>query len=83
MTQTAKTETPTVPIMTGDQALRIANADVAQVYRDLSGYALRLALEEDGWPVDYKLKDPRRKGGGPHYILHWHTGVNLTKRYTQ
>jgi|GEM_PF-5143872 len=25
-----------------------------------------LVLEEDGWHVDYELKDPRLKGGGPH-----------------
>jgi hypothetical protein len=27
-----------------------------------------LLLEEDGWHVDYELKDPRLNGGGPHYL---------------
>jgi hypothetical protein len=83
MTEAAKTGTASAPVVRGDQALRIANADANQVYRDLSIYAIRLVLEEDGWHIDYELKDPRRKGGGPHYIIHPLTGVILSKRYTQ
>jgi hypothetical protein len=83
MTESAKTGTASPPVLAGDQALRIANADATQVYRDLSGYAIRLELEADGWHIDYQLKDPKRKGGGPHYIIHPLTGAIVSKRYTQ
>jgi hypothetical protein len=42
-----------------------------------------LLLEEDGWHVDYELKDPRRKGGGPHYLIDPYTGVIRSKQYHQ
>src|SRR5438132_5845883 len=42
----------------GDTALRIAQTDAEQVYRDLSRYRIVLALEADGWHVDYQLKSP-------------------------
>jgi hypothetical protein len=67
----------------GDQALTIAQADAAQVYRDLSGYRIQLVLEEDGWHVDYELKGPRWKGGGPHYLIDAVSGAILSKRYEQ
>ena len=54
--------------LAGDQVLAIAQADAARVYRDLSLYRIQLVLEDDGWHVDYELKNPRLKGGGPHYI---------------
>ncbi len=75
----------TAPISTlaGDQVLTIAQTDAAKAYRDLTPYAIRLALEADGWHVDYELKDPRRKGGGPHYVIDAATGAILTKRYDQ
>src|SRR5436305_90002 len=40
-------------------------------------------LEEDGWHVDYELKDPRLKGGGPHYVIDRFNGAILSKRYEQ
>ncbi|HEV3437120.1 MAG TPA: hypothetical protein VG122_07165 [Gemmata sp.] len=52
-----------------DQILAVAHADAARVYRDLFPYRIQLVLENDGWHVDYELKDPRLKGGGPHYII--------------
>jgi hypothetical protein len=67
----------------GDQALAIAQADAAKAYRDLSGYRIQLALESDGWHVDYELKDPRLKGGGPHYLIDPASGMILSKRYEQ
>ncbi len=67
----------------GDQALAIAQADAVKAYRDLSGYRIQLVLEGDGWHVDYELKDPRLKGGGPHYIIDAVTGVIVSKRYEQ
>ena len=70
-------------ILAGDRILAIAQADASAVYRDLSSYRIHLALEIDGWPVDYELKDDKFKGGGPHYILDAHTGAILTRRYEQ
>jgi hypothetical protein len=67
----------------GDKALAIAQADAASAYRDLSPFRIQLVLEDDGWHVDYELKDPRLKGGGPHYIIDPHTGAILLKRYEQ
>jgi hypothetical protein len=72
-----------VTSLAGDQALAIAQADAVRVYRDLSPYRIQLSLEDDGWHVDYNLKDPRLKGGGPHYIIDAHTGTILSKRYEQ
>jgi hypothetical protein len=67
----------------GDRALAIAQADAVRAYRDLSPFRIQLALESDGWHVDYELKDPKLKGGGPHYIIDAHTGAILSKRYEQ
>jgi hypothetical protein len=67
----------------GDRALAIAQADAARAYRDLSPFRIQLVLEQDGWHVDYDLKDARLKGGGPHYIIDAHTGEILSKRYEQ
>jgi hypothetical protein len=72
-----------VQALPGDQVLTIAQADAIKVYRDLSRYCIRLALEEDGWHVDYELKDPKLKGGGPHYLIDRLTGAILSKRYDQ
>jgi hypothetical protein len=70
-------------ILGRDRVLTIAQADAAGVYRDLSVYHIHLVLESDGWHVDYDLKDPRLKGGGPHYIIDAHTGAIISKRYEQ
>ena len=69
--------------LAGDQVLAIAQADAARVYRDLSSYRIQLVLEDDGWHVDYELKNPGLKGGGPHYIIDAHTGAVISKRYEQ
>jgi len=65
------------------QVLAIAQADAARVYRDLSPYRIQLDLEDDGWHVDYELKDPRLKGGWPVYVVDAHTGGIISKRYEQ
>jgi hypothetical protein len=54
-----------------------------EAYRDLSAYRIQLVLEDDGWHVDYELKDPNLKGGGPHYLIDARTGAILSKRYEQ
>ncbi len=69
--------------LAADQVLAIAQADAARVYRDLSVYQIQLVLEDDGWHIDYELKNPRLKGGGPHYIIDAHTGTVISKRYEQ
>ncbi len=74
---------PPTAVIRGDQALAIAQADAVKAYRDLSPYRIQLVLEADGWHIDYELKDPRRKGGGPHYLIDAQTGVIVSKRYEQ
>jgi len=73
----------TVPSITSDQALRIARLDAERVYRDLSPYRASVSLEQDGWHVDYELKDSRLQGGGPHYVIDPGNGAILTKQYEQ
>ena len=69
--------------VTSDQALRVARIDAEIAYRDLSPFYVRVELDEDGWHVDYELKDKRSHGGGPHYVIDADTGIILTKRYEQ
>ncbi len=71
-----------VPIA-GDQALTIAQGDASRAYRDLSRYRIQLELQADGWHIDYELKDPRLKGGGPHYVIDAVSGRIISKRYEQ
>ena len=70
-------------MVTADQALPIAQAGAAGACRDLSIYRIRLALEHDGWHIDYELKEPGVKGGGPHYVIDAGTGVIVSRRYEQ
>jgi hypothetical protein len=79
----AKTSIQGVPGLPSDRILAIAEADALRAYRDLSPYRIQLVLEEDGWHVDYELKDPRLKGGGPHYVIDGLSGAILSKRYEQ
>jgi len=71
------------PFITSDQALRIARQDAEQAYRDLSPYRASVSLEQDGWHVDYELKDPEVQGGGPRYVIDPDDGVILAKQYEQ
>jgi hypothetical protein len=71
------------PMIAGDQALGIAQADAMKAYRDLSVYRIQLVLESDGWHIDFELKDPNLKGGGPHYVIDASTGVIVSKKYEQ
>lgn len=70
-------------LLAGDRALAIAQTDAIDAYRDLSMFRIQLALEDDGWHVDYELKDRRHKGGGPHYVIDAQTGAITSKRYEQ
>jgi hypothetical protein len=77
------TPTTTTPPVSGAQALAVAEADAIRAYRDLSPYRVEILLEADGWHIDYRLKGPARKGGGPHYIIDATTGAIVSKRYEQ
>jgi hypothetical protein len=70
-------------VLPGDQVLAIAQADASRVYRELSAYRIQLVLEEDGWHVDYEPRNPKLKGGGPHYVIEAQTGAIVSKRYEQ
>ena len=70
-------------VIAADRALAIAQADAANAYRDLSPYRIRLDLEADGWHIDYEPKDPKLKGGGPHYVIDRSTGAILSQQYEQ
>ncbi len=74
---------PVTGAITGAQALAVAQADALSAYKDLSLYRIRVSLEDDGWHVDYDLREPRHKGGGPHYVIDPASGVILAKRYEQ
>jgi hypothetical protein len=71
------------PVVSADQALTVAHADAQKAYRDLTNYRIRIALEEDGWHIDYDLKNPTWKGGGPHYVIDAASGAIRSKRYDQ
>jgi hypothetical protein len=73
----------TQPRIAGDEALRIAHRDAEAAYREFGGFRIILALEPDGWHVDYELKSPTAVGGGPHYVIDAATGAILSKRYEQ
>jgi hypothetical protein len=77
------TSTSAAGALAGDQALAIAQADALRAYHDLSPYWIRISLEADGWHVDYELKDPKWKGGGPHYLIDAVSGAILSRRYDQ
>jgi hypothetical protein len=82
MRQESQMSVTAQPIL-ADQALAVAQTDALRVYRDLSPFTIRLSLEQDGWHIDYELKDPRWKGGGPHYVIEGNTGTIVSKRYDQ
>jgi len=63
--------------------LRIARLDAEHAYRDLAPYRISIALERDGWHIDYQFKDPNLNGGGPHYVIDPSTGAILSKVYEQ
>ena len=71
------------PLLSGDQALRIAAADAEAAYRDLSNCRITLSLEHDGWHIEYDLKNATAAGGGPHYVIDASTGAILSKVYYQ
>ena len=83
MTKKAVKRDPCKKHIACDLALKIARSDAEKAYRDLSEYRITIALEPDGWHIDYNLKDPRIKGGGPHYVIEKESGQIASKRYEQ
>ena len=71
------------PVIASDEALRIAQLEAEKAYRDLSNYRVAVVLEEDGWHVDYELKNPNSNGGGPHFVIDGTTGRIVAKRDEQ
>lgn len=69
--------------ISSDQALRIARMDAETVYRDLSPYRAIVDLRNDGWHVEYELRDPSSQGGGATYVIDKMTGKIVQKRYAQ
>lgn len=83
MTKTEVTQGSSLQHISRDEVLRITRADAEKAYRDLSGYHIKIALEQDGWHVDYELRDPKAQGGGPHYVIDPVSGKIFSKRYEQ
>lgn len=77
------TSTATTAPVSAAQALAVAQSDAAKVYRDISIYRIHIVLEADGWHIDYYLKEPLWKGGGPHYVIDVTTAGIVSKRYEQ
>ena len=72
------------PVVTSDEALRIARLDGERAYRDgLEHYLIQITMQPDGWHVDYELNRPGWNGGGPHYVIDPTSGAILSKRYEQ
>ena len=76
-------ESTEAQMLSADRVLSIAQADAVRAYRDLRLYRICLELEQDGWHVDYELKDPKLKGGSPHYVIDRVTGAIVSRRYEQ
>jgi hypothetical protein len=57
--------------------------DAVHAYRDLTGYRIQIVLEADGWHIDYQLKEPKHKRGGPHYVIDARSGEISSKRHEQ
>ena len=62
--------------------MRVARLDAEKAYRDLNQYRVCIALMDDGWHVDYELKDSKAQGGGPHYVIDF-AGKIKSKKYQQ
>ena len=78
-----ESEPPHQSAITSDRALHIARLDAEKAYGDLTPYRVSLVLEDDGWHVDYALKNPLWNGGAPHYLIDLIGGTILWKRYDQ
>jgi hypothetical protein len=80
MSPTVAAESPTI---TSDEALRIARLDAEKAYRELTPYRALVELVQDGWCVNYELKNRQAQGGGAHYVIDAKTGTIRSKKYEQ
>jgi hypothetical protein len=69
--------------VTAPEILRIAYQDAESAYGDLTEYRITLTPQDQGWHVDFELKNPRLNGGGPHYIIDPTSGQIVWKKYEQ
>jgi hypothetical protein len=83
MAGTAAQTTSLASRVSSVDALRIAEADARTAYGDLSIFTITVVVEEDGWHIDYEVRKPGMKGGGPHYVIDAGSGQILSKRYEQ
>jgi hypothetical protein len=83
MATTTASATIGQPRLSSDEALKIARLEAERAYRDLAPYRISIALEADGWHVDYDLKDPHMNGGGPHYVIDPFIGTITTRKCEQ
>ena len=83
MTTTNLLLDPKPRCIASDQALHVARLDAEAAYGDLDRFCISIALEPDGWHVDYELKDPTLDGGGPQYVIDRQSGEIAAKRYEQ
>lgn len=79
--------TLSAPVVSSDQALRIAETDAVTAYQDLSRFRIEISLENDGWHVKYFVRQRNGSrfltGGGPHYVIDAATGAILHATYYQ
>jgi hypothetical protein len=83
MSSTNTASKPVENVIPCEQALQVARVDAEKAYRNLSPYRIQISLEDDGWHIDYELKNPNWHGGGPHYLIDASNGAILKKRYEQ
>jgi hypothetical protein len=83
MTATTLLPDPKPGCYSSDQALHVARIDAEAAYGDLGVFRISISLEDDGWHIDYELKDPAQDGGGPHYVIDAQSGKIVQKRYEQ
>ena len=79
------TTTVAAPAISRHQAVAVAEADALPLYGMdwLNKLLSRVALEDDGWHVEYHQWRPRHTGGGPHYVIDATTGEIVSKKYYQ
>jgi hypothetical protein len=77
------TTSTAIPVADCARALSVAHADAVRVYRNLTRFRIEITLHDDGWHVEYYLRNPDMLGGGPHYVISADTGEIVSKKYYQ
>lgn len=73
----------TQTVVTREQAVEIAMADAARVFRNLDDYRATATLDGGQWHVTLELKDPNAQGGGAVYVIDRSSGAIVSKKYYQ